>query len=1821
MFTSGVRPSSGNISSSSVPLLQRMSDIDDSDLEEEGIDVVRHKTKIIYQNHFPFIHMEPPDVIYERWVKIKPEMKMLVGHMMHVSVFWWHILLRQQENHPTTFWAVEMGFLDSNVSNDLSLKRLEKIEILETILEAMEQGLSHSRDVERKARAVVSLSRLFSLQEDCLSEAIAWLLDSGVPGVRQKLLDLGSVEIRYRTLRFVFNEYARYLQVVSCSKKKAIAELRCEPDSWTLSKSDDMKNKGNEQFQKKKYDLALKHYTKAIKYHPNNHILYGNRALCLIRSEKYLKALGDGKRAILLQPDWAKGHYRFCDALFYLGEHQKAVLANREAQQACGADLDGLKDLHQQCERFHSELRDHRDMKTKKTETKRISSKTRAHADDSSSQHQRSTRQPEATSPSQHQRSTRQPEAAPPSPHQRSTRQPEAASPSPHQRSTRQPEAAPRSSSLESSKPETGRPQGDAAGNSGARAHPEERADRLKDMKSEMSPRKSKKASGVVEKPSVRSKHTPVPERSKHTPVPERSKHTPVPERADSPAEAVSEACVRELFCAAVQEGHTALSDQRCRNAHQSFTAALRILESSGTAALGLTELDKSVLVYGYATALLEIGQPEELAEAQRRLATLESSDRKFQLLVHYGMGRVYLKENRFANALERFSNAQLMIQRHVTPGKLTWPTTKAIVEETQTACLKEHLQRFVELCKFPPKADAVCRHQHCLAHTIHIYFSDPDFKGFIQLICCQSCRVEFHMSCWKKLKTLSFSDKNDKEFLKDSCFTPDCGGRICHVVIFGSTGLIKCEFKTCIPKLSPAGRARIRQRCSSIKKLKSKADRKLRRKQQKLASRSACGERDEVTAEHAANELAVERGSPPPRDSIYVDRVLHQIHDNKGLFKEEPVSISLFWEHLRPWLDLCESRESAAVLSARRDAGPLAELVELLLESRNRVWARVFIHTLASGLHIKPRLQQWAQHLDNAGLRAAQAFIGRYSAHLEELDLKPLLAFTPLHDTLQKYATVSELFDRDGFTVMEYLRQAPAKEMRLLIWTLESNRERYHTCHSILDQYFEDDAVCLVIKKTVDEEHMSSIFKSKNRHRKKKQKELKSVIVLSGMRGHSRDEDEEDELFSEEDSLLFLSGLDPFSVPEHLRGELAEFEEHYAGSAHRSHYERILDNHPDPTKESLYDYFAQILEEHGPLCAADPLMVGELENFPPEAQQKIVDAGGLKPFLLESLRFTMTEELIGLMKHAVSLTDSGPSHLNPSAREFCPLADALSDDFAQISLCSFDSKDEPVSSDPFPMFPDPYDSECPITDYEYLAADMLDAEEQVCDAGETREEKQTGVCVRDFADHTDVSINTEPSASFERNNGDLLQKEKQKRQLVTELQRMEADHAAVQRRRAEEVSALQEEVHRATQSKQIAGAELAMFQQKLEEEVRKDQQEKKENQETLKSLKMEIKDLAELHDSYSRDISAKNKEYQTELERFLDINNQCASERMGLEEEIKRFRDACVKAQRRSTAAQLCVLQSRREHALRRLRMSVSEGQMIVKHMTEASLSFPCAALLSAIDDWKRHVCDTEDRINRTQAEFAAQMDEVQKGTRLCSLPDVCVPSVPTAPALPAIPPAPVPQSGSQFYGPRPPRTPTPTGRATPQPPERQEEPVPRRASNTQTVYERLLERLNMMFPHYNRLVLSRFIQEVRSSSGGALDSLTYDDVINRVAQLILDHQENTRERMSFTGRASPGSDTSVTPHVWKNVSDKHRNAALALNMDDPCIICHDDMSAEKMCVLECRHSFHRECIKSWLKEQSTCPTCREHALLPEDFPLLPGRHRKSHTPATAFH
>ncbi|NWV64733.1 TTC3 ligase, partial [Malurus elegans] len=105
-----------------------------------------------------------------------------------------------------------------------------------------------------------------------------------------------------------------------------------------------------------------------------------------------------------------------------------------------------------------------------------------------------------------------------------------------------------------------------------------------------------------------------------------------------------------------------------------------------------------------------------------------------------------------------------------------------------------------------------------------------------------------------------------------------------------------------------------------------------------------------------------------------------------------------------------------------------------------------------------------------------------------------------------------------------------------------------------------------------------------------------------------------------------------PFVIPEYLQEQLEEFEALY-NISNSNNYQRLLNNNPDPISENLYDYFSQILEEHGPLEINNKLLVGEYEHFPEETRKVVEDEGGLEAFLLKSLRFIMVDNLVGLRK------------------------------------------------------------------------------------------------------------------------------------------------------------------------------------------------------------------------------------------------------------------------------------------------------------------------------------------------------------------------------------------------------------------------------------------------------------------------------------------------------------------------------------------------------------------------------------------------------------
>lgn len=109
----------------------------------------------------------------------------------------------------------------------------------------------------------------------------------------------------------------------------------------------------------------------------------------------------------------------------------------------------------------------------------------------------------------------------------------------------------------------------------------------------------------------------------------------------------------------------------------------------------------------------------------------------------------------------------------------------------------------------------------------------------------------------------------------------------------------------------------------------------------------------------------------------LYRDPVLLQTSQNVELLREEKcLHVSDLAAALRPWLELDSSRGNhvaGRMLNLQQE--PLATLrqaVDLLLERKNRVWARVLIHLLSDCEDMNPKLSRWVIQLNNAGQRGS---------------------------------------------------------------------------------------------------------------------------------------------------------------------------------------------------------------------------------------------------------------------------------------------------------------------------------------------------------------------------------------------------------------------------------------------------------------------------------------------------------------------------------------------------------------------------------------------------------------------------------------------------------------------------------------------------------------------------------------------------------------------------------------------------------------------------------------------------------------------------------
>ncbi|KAM5333504.1 E3 ubiquitin-protein ligase TTC3 isoform 2-T4 [Glossophaga mutica] len=692
---------------------------------------------------------------------------------------------------------------------------------------------------------------------------------------------------------------------------------------------------------------------------------------------------------------------------------------------------------------------------------------------------------------------------------------------------------------------------------------------------------------------------------------------------------------VMKMLRSLVQDGYTALLEQRCRSAAQAFSELLGNLDPQKIKQLNLAMINYVLVVYGFAISLLGIGRPQELSEAEGQFKRMIEfyPNEGLDCLAYCGIGKVYLKKNRFGEALNHFEQAKALIYR--LPGVLTWPTSNVVIEETQPGKIQSLLEKFIEECRFPPVPDAVCSYQNCCgASKVQIYITDPDFKGFIRISCCQYCKIEFHINCWKKLKTTTYNDKIDKDFLQGICLTPDCKGIISKIIIFSSRGQVKCEFEHKVVKEKAPPRPILKQKCSSLEKQKLKEDKKVKRKLQKQEAKKLAQERLEEDLRESNPPKPEEQKETAARVQhceLLDDRILQCIKLSADKIQAGVQDASKLLKELLSWKVL-STEDYTTCFSSRNFLNEAVDyVIRHLIQEKNRVKTRIFLHVLSKLEDMEPKLATWIQKLNSFGLDAAGSFFSRYGASLKELDFS-IMTFL----WNEKYG--HKLKSIEGKQLDYFCEPESVEDARFLIWLLEEHRDKFPALHAALDEFFDImDSRCTVLRKQDSNDVPVHTTKTKNKGKKKKPKDSKPMLVGSGTSSVTSN-NETVALGGDLKSNTDPAG--PFVVPEHLRQDVEEFEALYEqqNGEYVVRDKQLWPMNPKQKSSTLYDYFSQFLEEHGPLDMSNRMFCEKYEFFPEETRKILENAGGLKLFLLQCPRFVVIDNCIALRKYASRL-------------------------------------------------------------------------------------------------------------------------------------------------------------------------------------------------------------------------------------------------------------------------------------------------------------------------------------------------------------------------------------------------------------------------------------------------------------------------------------------------------------------------------------------------------------------------------------------------------
>nr|XP_058919609.1 E3 ubiquitin-protein ligase DZIP3 isoform X3 [Kogia breviceps] len=393
---------------------------------------------------------------------------------------------------------------------------------------------------------------------------------------------------------------------------------------------------------------------------------------------------------------------------------------------------------------------------------------------------------------------------------------------------------------------------------------------------------------------------------------------------------------------------------------------------------------------------------------------------------------------------------------------------------------------------------------------------------------------------------------------------------------------------------------------------------------------------------------------------------------------------------------------------------------------------------------------------------------------------------------------------------------------------------------------------------------------------------------------------------------------------------------------------------------------------------------------------------------------------------------------------------------------------------------------------------------------------------------------------------------------------------------------------------------------------------------------------------SHAKDNEIKNLKEQLSMKR-----SQWEMEKHNLESTIKTYLNKLNAETSRALTAEVYFLQCRRDFGLLHLEQTEKECLSQLARATHmAASNLKSLQLKAAVDSWNAIVTDVRNKIAFLRTQYNEQINKVKQGFALSTLPPIQLPPPPPSPEIliqqflgrPIVkesffrPVLTVPQMPAVCSGvisatgqPRPPlmtsiawTVPAPVGEAVP--------PSAGLGSDPPIMnWEKITDRLKTAFPQQTRKELTDFLRKLKDTHGKSLSRLTFDEIVHKISQFIDPKRSQSQGKSVPNGNsASP----SHTPPPQANAAQPSKPARRPLssqgpatweganNLDDeeeeeePCVICHENLSPENLSVLPCAHKFHSQCIRPWLMQQGTCPTCRLHVLLPEEFPDHPSRH-----------